>query len=135
MKGKPRIMMTRRIKVLGLTVAAAVSLSFAAYSNDCLEFGVDAFTKPTRPFVCFVHDTHNETAGIDDCAVCHHVYSDGKLVEGESSEDQTCAECHARENDVKQLELMTRFHERCRGCHLERKNGPITCGECHKKDK
>ncbi len=83
--------------------------------------------------MCFPHDTHNENAGIEDCAVCHHVYEDGKLMEGESSEDTTCAECHTTKGDSKHMELITRYHDRCRGCHLEREKGPVTCGECHKK--
>ncbi len=112
----------------------AVSLiSFAAWCNDCMDIDADVFENNTRPFVCFSHDTHNENAGIEECAVCHHVYEAGKLVEGASSEDSTCAECHAIKGDAKQMELMTRYHDRCRGCHLDLKKGPVTCGECHKR--
>ena len=70
---------------------------------------------------------------LKDCAVCHHVYEDGKLMEEESSEDITCAECHTTKGDSKHMELITRYHDRCRGCHLELEKGPLTCGECHKK--
>ena len=45
------------------------------------------FSKPRQPSVGFMHDEHNEMAGIDDCAVCHHLYEDNTLVQDESSED------------------------------------------------
>jgi len=108
-------------------------ISFAAWCNDCTDIDSDVFKNNQRPFVCFSHDRHNETAAIEDCAVCHHMYKDGKLVADESSEDRACSECHAVKGDSKHMELITRYHARCRGCHLERKKGPVTCGGCHKK--
>ena len=122
----------RTIKIVAMMFAISL-ISFAAWCNDCMEIDAEVFENNKRPFVCFSHDDHNENAGIEDCAVCHHVYEDGKLMADETSEDSTCSECHAVKGDSKQMELITQYHDRCRGCHLERKSGPVTCGECHKK--
>ena len=110
----------------------------AVYSNECIPIGSETMEENTnkRPFVCFNHDTHNENAGLeDDCAICHHVYEDGKLIEDESSEDFSCSECHWKEGASIQFDLISKFHKRCRGCHLNEKKGPVTCGECHGKTK
>ena len=92
------------------------------------------FANPQRASSVFAHDAHNESAGIEDCAVCHHLYEDGKLVEGESSEDQRCSDCHQEKADGKQPALMRAFHLNCKGCHLEKADGPVMCGECHRRD-
>ncbi len=91
------------------------------------------FDNPQRTPSVFVHDAHNETAGIDDCATCHHVYEGGRLVEDESSEDRSCSECHDLEGSDSQPPLIKAFHTNCKGCHQEQKQGPIMCGECHIK--
>jgi len=93
----------------------------------------DAFGKQRRPPTVFRHDAHNELAGIEECYVCHHVFDEkGKLVEDESSEDQSCSDCHelARSGGHKPA-LMKAFHANCKGCHKEKKNGPVMCGQCH----
>ena len=124
---------SRTIKITVMMFAVSL-ISFAAWCNDCMDIDTDVFENNKRPFVCFAHDEHNENAGIEDCAACHHVYDEsGKLVEGESSEDYTCAECHDPEGDTKHMELISRYHERCRSCHLELEKGPVACGECHKR--
>lgn len=89
------------------------------------------FIDPQRPPSVFEHDLHNENAGIDDCAVCHHVYEDGELVVDESSEGQRCSECHDLSGSDDQPGLMQAFHTNCKGCHEETGRGPIMCGECH----
>ncbi len=122
-----------RLKILLGFLGAILAVYFSAFSHDCLAIDEETFDKPLRPSVCFIHDDHNDTAGIDDCTVCHHVYEDGKLLEDESSEDSSCSECHYDNNDAKQLGLVVKFHKRCRGCHLDQKTGPITCGGCHTK--
>ena len=103
--------------------------------NRSFDIDEETFTANSRPFVCFIHDEHNEAAGIEDCALCHHLYEDGKLVEDESSEELSCSECHKAKDDPRQLELTATYHKRCRGCHMKKKQGPVTCGECHKKTK
>lgn len=112
-------------------------VAVSAFSNDCQTMEEDTFVNHTRPFVCFNHDEHNAAAELEDnCAFCHHVVDEnGKLVEGESSEDSPCSECHSDAKDPKQMDLMNKFHKRCRGCHLEQKKGPVTCGECHVKNR
>ena len=91
------------------------------------------FNSPQRTPSRFEHDVHNETAGIDDCAECHHVYEDGILVEGESSEDERCSDCHGLEPSNGQPSLIKAFHTNCKGCHQAQGKGPILCGECHVK--
>lgn len=93
------------------------------------------FNKTRRPGAVFSHDDHNEKAGLDDCAVCHHVYEEGILVADESSEDSLCSECHALVPEpANRFSLSVAFHNRCRDCHFESKKGPVLCGECHIKE-
>jgi len=92
-----------------------------------------AFDRHQRPPVPFVHDMHNAMAEIDDCAVCHHVYEDGVLMEYETSEDQPCSDCHPVDPQDGELGLMRAFHKRCITCHDRVDKGPLTCGGCHVK--
>jgi len=103
-----------------------------AWSQDDMTLVDNAsFDNPQRTPSVFVHDVHNEAAGIDDCAECHHVYEDGKRLEDESSEDQSCSECHDLKGSGSQPSLIKAFHTNCKGCHQAQKKGPIMCGECH----
>jgi hypothetical protein len=113
--------------------AAFVLAPFTVLGEDCMNIDETVFSKNTRPFVCFVHDEHNDNAEIYECDVCHHLYEDGKLLEGETSEDMACSECHGAKDDPKQIELIATYHERCRSCHLQKKKGPVTCAGCHEK--
>ena len=92
------------------------------------------FNNPVRPPATFQHDDHNVKACIEECMECHHVYEEGVLQEYESSEEQLCSECHELEASETTLPLMKAFHISCKGCHIEKKIGPIMCGECHKKE-
>ncbi len=93
------------------------------------------FNNTRRPGAVFSHDDHNEKAGLDDCAVCHHVYEKGILVADESSEDSPCSECHALvPASDNRFSLSVAFHKRCRDCHFESGIGPTLCGECHIKE-
>jgi hypothetical protein len=106
-----------------------------AYSQDEMEV-IDnyAFDNPQREVSVFIHDEHNENAGIDECNACHHVYDDdGTLLEDESSEDQSCSECHDLVKSGRKPPLMQAYHFNCKGCHQKEKKGPIMCGECHQK--
>lgn len=98
--------------------------------EDMTHVAPNGFTDPMRPAARFEHDTHNETAELDDCAVCHHVYDDdGKRVEDESSEDSACTDCH----DDSAANLARRYHKACKSCHFEQKAGPVMCGQCHRR--
>ena len=115
--------------MIGIVMAAT-----SAWSQDDMTIVDNAsFDNPQRTPSAFVHDAHNEAAGIDDCAECHHVYEDGKLLEDESSEDQSCSECHDLKGSGDVPSLIKAFHTNCKGCHQEQKKGPIMCGECHIK--
>jgi hypothetical protein len=92
-----------------------------------------AFKELMRPQVQFLHDQHNGKAKIEDCSECHHVYKDGKKVEGEMSEGSECSACHKSKDEKYPLSLIMAYHTRCKGCHLAKKTGPIMCAECHRK--
>ena len=127
-------------KTLGYIVSAiflaAVFVGVNAYSQDDVTHVEDsAFVEHMRPPVPFMHDEHNETAEIEDCAECHHGVEDGKQVDYITSEDQECSECHLADESGKDRprDLITRYHQNCKGCHLEKKAGPVQCCECHAK--
>ena len=84
-----------------------------------------------RSSVSFVHDSHNEKAGITECNICHHVYKNGIFLENESSEDRGCSDCHSLKSKGRTPSLMNAYHLNCKGCHMQKKAGPILCGECH----
>ena len=116
------------------SVAVTVVVVLAAYSQEDMIYVRDsAFVIKSRPPVPFAHDEHNENAEIEDCSVCHHVYEDGQLVEGESSEETECSECHMADAESTPIDLVRVFHLNCKGCHLEQKAGPVQCAECHPK--
>jgi hypothetical protein len=89
------------------------------------------FAERQRPPAVFRHDAHNETAQIEACNECHHIYEDGEKVKDESSEDQSCSDCHDLKDFGGQPGLRKAFHQNCRGCHRAKKEGPIMCGTCH----
>jgi hypothetical protein len=89
------------------------------------------FEKSQRPPAVFKHDEHNETAEIEACNECHHIYEDGQKLEDESSEDQLCSDCHTEKSSGPQPGLKKAFHLNCKGCHQAKKKGPIMCGQCH----
>ena len=76
-----------------------------------------AFKTLMRPQVKFLHDEHNEKAKIEDCTECHHVYQDGKKVEGEMSTDSECSACHKSKNEGYPFDLVMAYHTKCKGCH------------------
>ena len=108
-------------------------MAAAQAQEDIVELKSDAFVKHTRPAAVFKHDAHNEAAEIDDCARCHHVYENGKLVEGEDSAGTPCSDCHTLAAQGNQPGLMTAYHRQCKGCHEAQGKGPMACGQCHVK--
>ena len=118
---------------LALVVGILLAITSAWSQDDMTIVDNAAFDNPQRTPSVFAHDEHNEAAGIDDCAECHHVYEDGKRLEDESSEDQSCSECHDLNGSGDEPSLIKAFHMNCKGCHQAQKKGPIMCGECHIK--
>lgn len=102
---------------------------------DTDRFVDEAFENRQRPGVFFDHDAHLDYGEIDqECSTCHHVYENGKIQEGESSEDMSCSDCHSVTPRKKgSTSLMNAYHKQCIGCHTEAEKGPLMCGECHAK--
>ena len=120
------------IYVLALVIVSVFIFVSANSQEDMAWVDNSVFEQPERVSAVFRHDEHNEKADIEECNECHHLYEDGKKIVDESSEDQSCSECHGLEASGRQPALMKAFHMNCKGCHLDRKEGPVTCGECHK---
>lgn len=116
------------VAVLVLLMAVGGS---AVAQEDITVVEDSAFNKQIRPPAVFNHEEHNEAAELD-CAVCHHVYEDGVLLEDETSEDSECSECHS-DGSARNLGLVAKYHTRCKGCHEAVGQGPVTCSECHVK--
>ena len=114
------------VSVLVLTVAQGFSQEEMRFVDNSV------FERPVRVPVVFEHDIHNETAGMEDCSVCHHLYEDGKLIEDETSEDQACSECHPVDGSGDKPSLRRAYHLNCKGCHLKESAGPIMCAQCHR---
>ena len=118
-------------KKIILLIAVMLIAAISGFSQEDIQFLDDsAFKTKMRSPAVFPHDAHNEKAKIDACETCHHLYENGKKVEG-SSEDRKCSECHHKDGDP--MQLASAYHNRCKGCHIEKKAGPVLCGECHKK--
>ena len=125
-------MMIRQLKWFLITPVLVGMLMIPAFSQEDMEVvDNEGFSKKQRPPAIFRHDAHNETAQIEECNECHHVYENGEKLEDESSEDQSCAECHDEKSNGNTPGLKKAFHSNCKGCHLEQKKGPIMCGKCH----
>ena len=124
--------MKKGIQFLGLSIMGSLLiLANALCQEDMVVVDDSGFKTLQRPAAVFMHDRHNETAGIEECNECHHVYEDGKRVPDESSEDESCSGCHGLEASGSQPGLMKAFHANCKGCHEERAKGPVMCGQCH----
>lgn len=123
-------------KISGLLAAFTfIGLVFLAFSTDAFTtvvkdkaFSDDERTKPT---VSFLHEEHNEAAGINDCNTCHHAWEDGEKLTDQDSVGMECSDCHFSPPDDTKMDLMRVYHDQCRSCHMEEKAGPILCGECH----
>ena len=125
--------MKKRVFFICAGLLATLLIFVTAYTQeDMVAVSNDAFPDPQRPPSVFNHEEHNETAGIEECNECHHVYDDnGVLAEDESSEDQRCSDCHELRASGKKPGLMNAFHINCKGCHEEKNKGPVMCGQCH----
>ncbi|WP_157237884.1 acidic tetraheme cytochrome c3 TmcA [Desulfobacter curvatus] len=128
-----------KILIIALMLFACSGISMvhikrAVAVEDIVRMDTSAFGRLRRPAAVFDHNSHNEAAQIDDCAVCHHVWENGKLVPEESSEDTSCSECHGLiAGPHNPMTLTNAFHIQCRSCHVKKGKGPLLCAECHQK--
>jgi hypothetical protein len=127
------MMKKRVIFIFSSILFSMLFIVFAHSQEDMAVVGGDSFKNQRRPPAVFRHDDHNETAELEECNQCHHVYENGKRVADESSEDQRCSDCHTEKTSGSQPGLRKAFHLNCKGCHQIRKQGPVMCGECHVK--
>lgn len=117
-----------------VTVALGVGLWLpqAMSQEDMRQIKADAFTIHSRPAAVFVHNVHNDKAGLDDCVACHHGKdASGKLDKEEGSMGAPCADCHTVVQPSG-TQLMRAYHRQCIVCHQEKQKGPTHCGGCHK---
>lgn len=123
------------IKWMVLPLSLGLFIAVAHGQEELERLDNYLFDSPRRPAAVFAHDDHNELAGLEDCAQCHHVYDeDGHMSEFDSSEDQACGDCHAMADEGAVPGLRKAFHQRCKGCHLTTRLGPVTCAQCHVKE-
>ncbi|WP_432738234.1 acidic tetraheme cytochrome c3 TmcA [Maridesulfovibrio sp. FT414] len=126
--------MLKRVISVAVVAACVFLYMIPAFCQEDMTVLLDpAFKHPQRPAALFAHDAHNEKAGLDDCATCHHVWEDGKIVEGQSSEDQKCSDCHAVKPEAGKTGLRNAYHKLCTGCHVKVEEGPVSCAGCHPK--
>jgi hypothetical protein len=124
--------MKKKLLLVLILSTLSVFLILPAFSQEEMEVIEDyGFQKRQRPPAVFKHDDHNETAEIEECNECHHLYEEGEKLEDESSEDQLCSDCHGETSNDNQPGLKKAFHLNCKGCHSKNKKGPIMCGQCH----
>ncbi|MDL2315994.1 cytochrome c family protein [Desulfovibrio sp. OttesenSCG-928-A18] len=107
-------------------------LPAALSQEDIKELKPEALAPQTRPAAFFMHDAHNEKAGIDDCTACHHGKDkDGKMDPEDNSAGTACVDCHAV-NARTGTPLKRAYHQQCISCHEQKNQGPTYCGGCHK---
>ncbi len=100
----------------------------------------DIFGKLRREPVVFPHHLHEEALDVEGCGICHHApdKQTGRLVYIED-EELSCMECHGEREEGIISALREAYHGSCTPCHRTRqkeknkKSGPTTCGECHKR--
>jgi len=122
------------VAAIAALVISLAAVPFGGAQEDDSVFPKDLFPDPQRPVSRFTHEEHMVFDAIEDCYVCHHVYEDGNLVEGESSDGVPCGECHKLDSSNGSMDRLRAYHKRCKECHEKEKSGPITCGECHVKE-
>ena len=124
-------MRKRPLFILILPLISFLLLLPAFSQEDMVVVDGDSFENQRRPSAVFRHDDHNDTAEIEECNECHHVYENGEKLADESSEDQRCSDCHTEKTSGNQPGLRKAFHLNCKSCHQTKRQGPVMCGECH----
>lgn len=114
-------------------LALCLGASLAMAQEDMTHVKAEAFAAHSRPLAVFAHDAHNEKAGLEDCAACHHGKdAAGKQDKEDMSAGTPCADCHAPVA-AKDTPLMRAYHQQCISCHVEQSKGPTHCAGCHQK--
>ncbi len=85
-------------------LAGVLMVAFAATTAVAADTVV---MKAKNGDVTFNHKAHSASG---DCKACHGEGTPGKLTLGKDA-----------------------AHKLCKGCHEAKKQGPMKCGECHKK--
>lgn len=126
--------MKRRTTPLALVaLAAALLLTAPAMSQqDMTTVPAEGLATKTRLPAVFPHDQHNEKAAIAECTACHHGEKDGKRDPEADTAGIPCSDCHTAAGKPDRTPLMRAYHKQCMGCHLDKKKGPVSCGDCHK---
>ena len=91
-------------KLVGAIALTLFCTSFALAADDVMTL------KAKNGDVKFDHKQHQQLKGVK-CTACHEDAKGGKI----AAMDKDWA------------------HKTCKGCHEEKKQGPVKCGECHKK--
>ena len=82
-----------------------------------------------RPPVVYLHEKHSDAVEKQnkDCSACHLVQDGRQSIKFKRLQDTT------------KNQIMDLYHAECIDCHNQtaaagNKSGPVTCGQCHKKD-
>lgn len=90
----------------------------------------EIFEELERPQVIFDHNKHVKALKEEGCETCHPLNKEKGLIFFE----------FPKKVDKKDKDsVMNAYHDECIGCHKKKsregkKAGPITCGDCHKKE-
>jgi predicted CXXCH cytochrome family protein len=127
-----------RKQKVALYIGVAVSVFVFALvkpwaQEDIVALEDRTFKNRQRPAAVFRHDAHNAKAEIEGCSICHHAYQDGEKVEDDASDGQSCSGCHDVEEGEQAEPLMRAYHDLCKSCHRKNREGPVACGECHRR--
>ncbi len=68
------------ILAVGMCFVPVLIGGIAFSQEDIAVVGDSGFEKVVRPPVPFMHDEHNEKAGLEECGVCHHISNDNAML-------------------------------------------------------
>ena len=108
---------------------AAAPMADSGRTDIVLIDSMKVFGDLERPAVLFLHDRHTEALAKQgkDCSVCHLQDQDKPVWK------------YKRLQDTDKKTVTEIYHTNCIACHKETtaagaKSGPVTCGECHRKE-
>lgn len=104
--------------------AAKAPAAAAAVDGKIAIAHTEIFGELQRAQVIFDHKKHEEAMRQDGCAACHPVEDENKIVF-----------TFPKKIDGKDWKaVMNAYHDECIGCHKLKKEGPVTCNDCHRKE-